>query len=103
MQGRGSSTEFAERRFGRVRRDDTCAADTTVLERTEGMTLRLTPGMSFAAAALVVSALSLAFAIGRHYPLSTTIKTNAAPGIEAVYQQPPIPYSMLEVDRGRID
>lgn len=68
-----------------------------------GLTLYVTPQGAFAAGALVVSALALAFALGRRLPVAPTPKPAAqatAQTIEEVRQQPPILYHQLQVDTG---
>lgn len=68
------------------------------------LTLTVTPLGTFAAAALAVSALALAFTIGRLVPLAARDTTQAVPdSLEEVYRRGPINYFDLEVDRGTPD
>ncbi len=62
--------------------------------------LGITPWEAFTAAAAIVSALGLAFSLGRQMPIQPVVPRQATATFEAVYNQPPITYQRLEVDRG---
>jgi hypothetical protein len=80
-----------------------------------GLVLRITPMGAFAAGALMVSALALTLAVGRHYPLhalqdnrplNNRLKNNQLgptgswKTLEEVRQSTPVRYETLQVDRG---
>jgi hypothetical protein len=66
--------------------------------------VELTPLAAFAAGALVVSALGLAFVLGRRMPAAPIPPhqtTSGAPrSLEQVRRAPPVRYEELPIDRG---
>ncbi len=62
--------------------------------------LRITPWEAFAGAAAVVSALGLAFSLGRQVPTKPAMPREETHTFESVYNQPPTTYQQLQVDRG---
>ncbi|MCE9554394.1 MAG: hypothetical protein K8T91_13585 [Planctomycetes bacterium] len=57
--------------------------------------------LAFATCACCLSALVLAFNLGRHWPLGTPTATDAGlPSLSEVRQRGAIPYSELTIDRG---
>ena len=67
---------------------------------TAGPTRQADPAWAFALGAVCVTALALAFTLGRHWPLTTPAETVVAPSMEVARRGNPIPYAELEVDRG---
>ncbi len=69
-----------------------------------GVTVELTPALAFAAGALLVSALGLAFVVGQRNAPSAEAPTKPKPGaartLEEVRTLPPIRYEALPVDLG---
>ena len=69
-----------------------------------GIGLVITPGTGFALGALVVAALALAVAFGRHYPIapqSPLPQTLSPSTIDQARRLPPRTYEQLEMDLGQ--
>ena len=68
------------------------------------LTLTVTPLGAFAAGALMVAALVLAWTVGRRMPLESPPRTyENTDSLDDVRRMPPIPYNQLPVDRGFAD
>lgn len=69
---------------------------------TDRRQLSITPWGAFAAAAVIVSALGLAFSLGRYVPIEPVTPRQSNDTFNSVYNQPPITFDKLQVDRGNV-
>ena len=65
--------------------------------------VQITPWGAFAAGAVVVAALALAWALGRSTAQATRSENIPAESVEELHRLPPIPYEDVLVDRGRLE
>src|SRR5262245_35558401 len=87
---------------GRDMRERGKAPDETADSAGEGSPSRSDPLRAFALGAVCVSALALAFSLGRHWPLKPQAEKQPEilPTLAEVRRRPAVAFDQLEIDRG---